>query len=188
MEKVETCLKHRLLISVLLILALTQFACAPGRVGTLPDKTALAKSYDATLSKWKSYEDLVKWLEKDFALDMERYKKFEGTLPAPRTPGETLRLKSGIYIDVAMFSKETLNRLNPSYKAQVAVLIMRPSRFNHYVCAFKKDGKLFIMDYGTPYQQTTGVHGPYRSLEEYKIFYVKHHPLKRTVEAIRYLP
>lgn len=188
MRKARTRLRHSLLISVLLIFVLTQFACAPVRVGTLPEKTQLTKSYEATVSKWRSYEDLVKWLERDFSFDMERYKKFEGTLPAPRTPDETLYLKAGIYIDVAMFLKESLNRIHPSYKAQVVVLIVRPSRFNHYACSFKKEGKVFIMDYGTPYREITGIHGPYSSLEEYRTFYVKHHPLKRTVEAIRYLP
>jgi len=172
----------------LLISQLMLFACTSVRVGMVPEKTSLIKSYEVTISQWKSYEDLVKWLEKDFSLDRDRYKKFEGTLPVPQTPEETLHLKSGIYIDVATFSKETLNRISPSYKAQVAVLIVRPSRFNHYVCAFQRDGKLFVMDYGTPYQQTTGTHGPYRSLEEYRAFYVKHHPLKRSVEGIRYLP
>jgi hypothetical protein len=127
-------------------------------------------------------------MEKDFTFDAERYKKFEGTLPVPRTPGDTLQLKSGIYIDAAMFLKESLNRINSSYKAQVVVLIIRPYGFNHYVCSFKKDGKLFIMDYGTPYREVTGVHGPYNSLEEYKIFYRKHHPVKREVEGIVYLP
>ena len=74
---------------------LTLFACALVRV----------KTYDETVSQWKSYEDLVKWMEKDFSFDRERYKNFEGTLPISRTPEETLQLKSGIYIDAAMFFK-----------------------------------------------------------------------------------
>ena len=188
MGKIIVLFKQSLLISAIVILEFTLLGCAPGRVSTVPGKTSLIKSYDATVSQWKSYEDLVKWLEKDFTLDRDRYKKYEGTLPPPRSPEETLHLRSGIYIDVATFTKETLNRINPSYKAQVAVLIVRPSRLNHYVCAFQRNGKLFVIDYGTPYQQTTGIHGPFRSLEEYRTFYVKHHPLKRSVEGIRYLP
>jgi hypothetical protein len=109
-------------------------------------------------------------------------------LPIPRTPEKTFQLKSGIYIDAAMFSKETLNRINPSYKAQIVVLIIRPYGFNHYVCSIRKDGKLFIMDYGTPFKEVTGIHGPYSSLDEYKNFYEKHHPMKGEIEAITYLP
>jgi hypothetical protein len=126
-------------------------------------------------------------MENDFSLDKERYEKFEGTLPIPRTPEKTFQLKSGIYIDAAMFSKETLNRINPSYKAQIVILVIRPYGFNHYACSFRMDGKLFILDYGTPYKEITGVHGPYNSLDEYKRFFEKHHPEKRRVEGIGFL-
>jgi hypothetical protein len=146
------------------------------------------KTYDETVSEWKSYEDLVKWMENDFSFDKERYEKFEGTLPVPRTPQETFQLKSGIYIDAATFIKETLNRINLSYKAQIVILISRRYAFNHYACSFRKNGKLFIMDYGTPYKEITGVHGPYHSLEEYKKFFEKHHPMRGEIEAITYLP
>ena len=151
-------------------------------------KPAPEKTYDKTVSEWKSYQDLVKWMENGFSFDRERYEKFKGTLPVPRTPEETFQLGSGIYIDAAMFSKETLNRINPSYRAQIVVLIIRPHGFNHYVCSFRKDGKLFIVDYGTPYKEVTGIHGPYNSLEEYKKFYEKHHSMKGGIEAITYLP
>ena len=147
----------------------------------------LVKSYDETVSQWKSYKDLERWMEKDFSFDMERFKRFEGTLPPPRTPEETFKLKSGIYIDAAIFAKETLNRIDPSYKAQIVVLLIGRGA-NHYVCSLKKDGRIFIMDYGTPYKTTVGVHGPFSSLEEYKVFFEKNHPTIKNVQAITYLP
>jgi hypothetical protein len=156
------------------------------QIPTVPP--APEKTYAETVSEWKSYQDLVKWMESDFSFDRERYEKFEGTLPIPRTPEKTFQLKSGIYIDAAVFSKETLNRIDPSYKAQIVVLIIRPYGTNHYVCSFRKDDELFIMDYGTPYKEVTGIHGPYRSLQEYKEFYEEHHPMKGQIEAITYLP
>jgi len=162
---------------------------APERTPEIPTmKPAPEKTYDETVSEWESYQDMVKWMENDFSFDKERFEKFEGTLPMPRTPQETFRLKSGIYIDAAMFSKEVLNRIDPSYKAQIVILVIRPYGSNHYVCSFRKEGKLFIMDYGTPYKEVTGIHGPYSSLEEYKKFYEKNHPMKREIEAITYLP
>jgi hypothetical protein len=151
-------------------------------------KIASEKSYTEKVAQWKSYENLVRWMEKDFSVDMERFKKFEGTLPVPRSPQETFQLKSGIYIDAAIFVEETLNRIDPSYKARVVVLVTRPSGLNHYVCSFNKEGKIFIMDYGTPYKEVTGLRGPYTSLEGYKKFYEENHPLKIRVEAITYLP
>jgi len=186
-----------LIISALLFYTLTLLGCAPTKVKIYPKETQTektspgrpfpGKTYTEVISQWKSYQDLVKWMERDFSFDAGRYKRFEGTLPIPRTPGETFQLKSGIYIDAVEFSKKTLNQINPSYKAQTAVILVRPNVFNHYVCVFKKDGKLFILDYGTPHKEITGVHGPYNSLDEYKRFYEKHHPEKRHVEGIAYL-
>jgi len=144
------------------------------------------RSYDETVSGWKTHKDLEKWMAKDFSLDMERFKRFEGTLPPPRTPEETFKLKSGIYIDAAIFARATLNRIDPSYQAKIAVLLI-PGGANHYVCSFKKEGKLFIMDYGTPHQSIVGVHGPFNSLEEYKLFFEKNHPTIKRVQAITYL-
>jgi hypothetical protein len=198
MKRQEHYLGLTLIISVLLFYILTLLGCAPTKVKIYPKETRTEKisrgkpfaekTYSETISEWKSYEDLLKWMESDFSFDLERYKKFEGTLPVPRTPEETFQLKSGIYIDAVEFSKKTLNQINPSYKAQTTVILVRPSVLNHYVCAFKRDGKIFILDYGTPYKEITGVHGPYNSLEEYKKFYEEHHPMKRKIEAITYLP
>ena len=145
------------------------------------------KSYEETVSQWKSYKDLEKWMEKDFSFDPARFKRFEGTLPPPRTPEETFKFKSGIYIDAAIFAKEVLNRIDPSYKAQIVVLLIGRGA-NHYVCSFKKDGRIFIMDYGTPYRTMVGVHGPFNSLEEYKVFFERNHPIIKSVQAITYLP
>ena len=187
-----------LTLSVLLFYILSLLGCAPAKVKiypkeiqtekTSPGRPFTEKTYAETVSEWKSYEDLVKWMEKDFSLDAERYKRFGVSFPASRTPAETFQLKSGIYIDAVEFSKRTLNQINPSYKAQAAVILVRPYVLNHYVCAFKRNGSLFILDYGTPYKEITGVHGPYSSLEEYRKFYEEHHPMKGKIEAITYLP
>ncbi len=145
-----------------------------------------AKSYDETVSRWKTHQDLETWMAKDFSFDAERFRRFEGTLPPPRTPEETFKLKSGIYIDAAVFAKTTLNRIDPSYQARIVVLLI-PSGANYYVCSFKKRGKLFMMDYGTPHTSMVGVHGPFNSLEEYKAFFEKNHPTVKRVKAITYL-
>ncbi len=166
----------RFKIKCLPIFILFLFACAIISI----------KTYDETVSRWKSYKDLKKWMEKDFSLDTERFKRFEGTLPPPRTPEETFKLKSGIYIDAAIFAKETLNRIDPFYQAKIVVLLLGRGA-NHYACSFKKEGKLFIMDYGTPYKTMVGVHGPFNSLGEYKVFFEKNHPVIKNVQAITYL-
>ena len=203
MKKREPCFRLTTVISVLAIIMLTLSSCASTKVKIYPKETQKDKpsqervatvkpspreTYAETISGWKSYQDLVKWMGREFSFDSERYKNFVGRTPIPRTPEETFQLKSGIYIDATEFSKKTLNRINPSYKAQTVVIIVRPNVFNHYVCSFEKEGQLFIIDYGTPYKEITGVHGPYHSLEEYKKFYEKRHPEKRHVEGISRLP
>ncbi len=163
----------RSIIKIFPILFLFLFACG----------IIFVRSYDETVSRWKSYKDVQTWMEKDFSLDTERFKRFEGTLPPPRTPEETFKLKSGIYIDAAIFAKETLNRIDPSYNAKIVVLLVTGGS-NHYVCSFTRDGKLFVLDYGTPYKTITGVRGPFNSLEEYKVFFERNHPTIKNVRAI----
>ena len=146
------------------------------------------KPYSKTVSEWKSYQDLVQWMETEFSFDEERFKKYQGTLAPPRTPEETFKLRSGIYYDVTIFAKETLNRIKPTYQAKITILVIRPNSANHYFCAFQDAGKIFIMDYGTPYRETTGTYGPFKSLAEVKGFYEKSFPVKGRIEAISYLP
>jgi Transglutaminase-like domain len=145
-----------------------------------------ARSYDETVSRWKTHKDVERWMAKDFSLDTERLRRFEGTLPPPRTPEETFKLKSGIDIDAAIFVKGALNRIDSSYQAKIVVLVILGGA-NHYVCSFLKEGNLFIMDYGMPYPSIVGVHGPFHSLEEYKRFFEKNHPTIKRVQAITYL-
>src|SRR4030042_3235078 len=80
-----------LIISALLFHILTLPGCAPTKVKLYPKETQTeitspgrpfpGKTYAEAISQWKSHEDLVKWMERDFSLDMERYKGFKGTLP-----------------------------------------------------------------------------------------------------------
>lgn len=157
------------------------------RESHFPTERPSTRSYSETVSAWKSYKEFARWMEKEFTLDLDRFKRYEGKFPPPRTPEETFDLRSGIYVDATVLAKETLNRINPSYKARIVVIIMRPYGYNHYVCSFRDGGKIWIMDYGTPYREVTGLFGSYNSLEEYRIFYEKNHPLKRKIEAVTYL-
>ena len=158
----------------------------PQESGSQPQLPSVM-TYSETVSGWNSYKEFVRWIDKDFSLDLDRFKRYEGKFPPSRTPEETFRLRSGIYVDVAVLARETLNRINPLYKARIVVIIMRPYGYNHYVCSFGDGGKIWILDYGTPYKEVTGLHGPYNSLQEYRVFYEKNHPLKRKIEAVTYL-
>lgn len=168
-------LKLKLLPLCFLIL----FGCA-----TVPTKT-----YDETVSEWKSYKDVGKWMSLYFSYDMERYKEsiknhtLENPMPV-RTPKDTFELKSGLCFDAARFAQETLNRINPSYEAEIVYIAREPH--SHFACSFKKDGKLYIMDYGASYRSLIGVHGPYNSLEDYKKFHERNGPPNFKILAIKY--
>ena len=168
--------KLRLLILPISILIL--FACA-----TVP-----IKSYDETVPEWKSHKDIERWMNRHFTYDMARLKEAEGKGPLlvpPRTPQETFRLKSGVCYDAAFFVKETLNRIDPSYKAKIVFIENRPYTIDHFVCSFEKDEKLFIMDYGS-YRNMYGIHGPFNSLDDYKKYFERNHPKVKHVQSIRY--
>ena len=156
--------------------------------------TIPVKTYEETVSQWKSYEDVAMWMKQSFSYDNEKLEKHgqkrkEGGLPV-NTPQETFELKLGICQDAARFVKEALNHIDPSYEAEVVFIRRRPDfPWNHYVCSFKKDGKLYIMDYGLPssrYRILMGVHGPYNSLEEYKKFFEENDPDRSKVRSITF--
>jgi len=128
-------------------------------------------------------------MSRHFSYDMERYKEsmkkhtFDNPMTV-RTPKETFELKSGVCFDAARFVKETLNRINPSYEAEIVFIAREPH--GHYVCSFKKDGELYIMDYGASYRSLIGVHGPYNSLEDYKKFHERNGPPKFKILSIKF--
>jgi hypothetical protein len=141
------------------------------------------KTYQETVAKWKSYKDVAHWMS-NFSYDIPRFKQAYGRGPPvvpPRTPEETFKIKSGICFDAALFIQDALNRIDPSYKARIIFIENLPYEANHYVCLFKNDGKIFIMDYGTKEIGTMGTHGPFNSLEDYSKFYKRYHPYNNSI-------
>ena len=90
--------------------------------------------------------------------------------------------------DAANFAKDALNRIDPSYEAEVIHIENRPYfKPNHVVCAFKMDGQIYIIDYGVPIKTgRRGVFGPFNSLEEYKEFYIRQHPMVNRIKSISF--
>jgi len=146
------------------------------------------KNYEETVSEWKSYKDVAAWMGKNFSYDAARAREAMRNFPSMsvRTAKETFDLKSGVCWDAARFVKETLDRIDPSYEAQIVYIQNRPADVDHYVCSFKIENKLYIMDYGTYYKNMAGTHGPFDSLEDYKSFYEKNHPKVKKVNSISY--
>ena len=156
-------------LKLLLLFFLILFGCA-----TVPTKT-----YNETVSEWKSYKDVAKWMSRHFSYDMKRSREVKGKPPIPRSPEETFKLKSGVCFDSAYFLKDVLNRINPSYEAKVIKVEVSPfpTFFHDFVCSLNNEGKLFIMmQYGSIFSNMVGVHGPFNSLDEFKKYYESNHP------------
>jgi hypothetical protein len=174
---------NRIILSLLFVTSiLILFACAIVPV----------QSYDEAVSQWKSYDDVAHWMANYYSYD---WKKFENSLeiysaenpPPVKAPAESFEEKSGLCFDAAYFAKRTLNRIDPSYEAELVFIQNRPYyKPNHYVCSFKKDGQLYIIDYGTPFESLRGVFGPFASLDQYLEFYHRLHPKVKRSKSISF--
>ena len=174
---------HKLLLFLLLFsAALILFAST----------SVSAQGYEEVVAQWRSYEDVANWMEKYYTYDQEKFKgsleTYSAENPPPiKTPQQSFEEKSGLCFDAAYFAQQTLNRIDPSYEAEIVFIRNRPYyKPNHYVCAFKKDGHLYIMDYGIPFENLRGVFGPYTSLEQYLKFYHRNHPKVKRSSSISF--
>jgi len=126
-------------------------------------------SYDETVSRWTSYKDVSNWMGTHFNYSLTKWYIVAGKCLngadekkclLVQSPEQTFRWSSGVCYDAAVFDRDTLNRINSNYEARL-VRLLRLDMGGHYVCGFKIEGKLYIMDYGE-------VTGPFESLAEYK--------------------
>jgi len=81
------------------------------------------------------------------------------------SPEEIFRRRTGMPLDAAVFTKRSLNRINPAYRAEV-IHVRTHDSFSHYVCGFQLGGRLFVMDYANPTRREWGL-TPFRDLGEY---------------------
>lgn len=151
-----------------------------------------AETYENWLAKCRSYKDVAVWLNENFHYDPEGIRKES----SPKQDNqkflmvqgseETFRCKTGLSLEAAVFAKNSLNRINPDYRAEVIHLL--PEKTSAYcVCGFQLGGRLFIMDYGSPYEKMIGTHGPFGNLDEYvKKFFSKYHPFHPKVRSYNY--
>ena len=174
---------NKILLSLLFFAyALGLFACASVPV----------RSYDDVVSQWRSYDDVANWMSRYYSFDRRKLKQSMEIYsvenpPLVKTPQESFEQKSGLCFDAAHFARETLNRIDPSYEAEIVFIQNRPYyKPNHYVCSFKKDGQLYIMDYGLPFKSLRGVFGPFTSLDQYLEFYLRHHPKVKRSKSISF--
>jgi hypothetical protein len=151
-----------------------------------------AESYENWVAKCRSYKDVAEWLNENFLYDQNGIGKEANPARNNRKflkvkeTEETFRCKTGMSAEAALFTKHALNRINLDYRAEIIHLLPEKSSV-HYVCGFHLGGKLFIMDYGSPYENMIGTHGPYENLDEYvQKFYLKYHPFHPRLQSYNF--
>jgi len=141
-----------------------------------------AETYHQWVENCSSYKDVAVWLNHHFRYEKDRngngqpfsrgHKKRSGIQKLE----EIFRSRCGGTLDASLFARETLNRINPDYRAEIIYLSLDRSEAN-YLCGFFLGEKLFIMDYGNLYENMIGTHGPFKNLDHYiHLFYFRRHP------------
>jgi len=144
-----------------------------------------AETYEKWVEKCGSYKDVAEWLNRNFRFEQDQngdgQPVSKGNKKRARVQGveETFRYRCGAALDAALFARETLNRINPDYRAAIIYLSSDRSQV-HYLCGFFLGGKLFVMDYGNPHENMIGTHGPFENLADYaQNFYLRRNPYQK---------
>jgi hypothetical protein len=133
-------------------------------------------SYAEALARWKTPEDVAKFIDGAFAYDRERALALAETRnphevrPAIHTPEAMFASPRGVCIDLARFGVETLDRIDRSLQARYLMLEFEPVAIagrtlrRHWIATFTRDGqRWFFADSRRPGH----VAGPYPSTEAF---------------------
>jgi hypothetical protein len=152
----------KLLIGILALIFSASVAA-----GAEPKSSAL--TYEETVARWKSPQDVAGWFKEYFTYDTFKLMRKDHYL---QTPVDTFQSKKGVCFDGANLVIDALNRINPGYNARFVFVKNAMGQPQHWVAAFTEKGKLYIFDYaaGNKWYPMNGVHGPYESLKDYEKF------------------
>lgn len=138
-----------------------------------------ASDYKKTVDGWDSYQDVAEWIKSNWRFDQGRARDVVSKLrrkgpsaAVAKSSEETFDLRRGWCKDAARFAKDTLNTMDPAYKAGYIFIKNKMGPPHHWVTGFRSNGKLYVMDYGagSEWRGMMGVHGPYDSIDEYGEF------------------
>lgn len=140
---------------------------------------AAESKYEAEVSKWRTHDDVAKWLKSNFVFDKARQAQVQLQLKETgpenvltRKPETLFENRNGYCRDSAGFAKDALNKINPEHQARYVFIKNKYGPPNHWVTGFTVDSKIYVIDYGAGkhWWAMEGVHGPYESLDDYKAF------------------
>ncbi len=135
------------------------------------------------LKRCKSFVDVARWLEHNFEYDISRLRESRVRVAnglsriKSRSPEETFKLKTGICYESSVFSKYSLNKINPEYKAEIVYVCIRRDISSHVVCSFYVDEQMFVIDFGRLIKEYNGIFGPFKDVADYANHYITTHPV-----------
>ncbi len=144
------------------------------------------------LRKCKDYQDVKSWLENNFIYDMSRLQDSRERVAKglerirSKSPEEVFKDKSGICYESAVFSKYSLNKINPNYKAEIIYICIRRDISSHVVCGFYLNKDLYVIDYGRFIRIYNGVRGPFKNEKQWADSYIQTHPVYRDYEFVKF--
>jgi hypothetical protein len=146
-------------------------------------------TYPQAVKSWKSYKDVANYMQNNFRFDKARQHEYQKEFKKYKQehyanlydftiselslkPSETYNRGGGFCGDAETLVKDALNKINPNYNAKTIFIKNQYGPPHHWVTGFYVDDKLYIMDYGAgpAWSQMIGVHGPYKSLDDYAKF------------------
>lgn len=133
-------------------------------------------SYDEALARWRSPQDIGRWLGPRFRYDHDRALALSETarqagLRTPvHAPPDFFAEPSGVCVDLTHFAVSTLRRVAPQSAAQYLMIEFEPLQIaghtlrRHWIASYGKEGALwFFADSKRPEH----VAGPYTTVEQF---------------------
>ncbi len=110
---------------------LTDAPLVPG--SQKPRALARPRSYDDALAKWKTPEDIMRWVRDEFQYDLERALDLAEDRPVRvhaeiYTPRETFDARSGACVDLCRFAVDTLRAIDPATPVNYLMIEFEPVR------------------------------------------------------------
>lgn len=117
---------------------------------------ASVSSYETALEVWKSPEDINGWIVNNFSYDTDRALHLSETRRntdesvSIYTPSQVFETKTGICVDLARFSVESLKKIDPNSDPKYLMIEFDPIQIRgntfrlHWLVSFRRDGKAYF--------------------------------------------
>lgn len=135
-----------------------------------------ASSYEEALQIWESVEDINDWIAANFSYDSDRAIRLsENRLKRNEnisiySPAKFFEAKTGVCVDLARFSVETLRKIDPASDPKYLMIEFDPIQIRgntfrlHWLVSFRRDGKIYFF---SDSKRPGHIAGPYNDAQEF---------------------